>query len=276
MRKFALSSSVFHRHQVIQAIRHVALAGYPGIEVVADAPHGYPPTVTQSDRTAIRTALSQHRMTVSNVDASPMTALRDEARPSWTEPDKVLRHERLQHTLEAAKLAKDIGGLTLSTLAGGEIDPEMTRDQAVKHFVSGLVQAAAVIAKRQYPPILIDPKPGLIVHTAEQARQIVEQIKSPHVGVNFNTGHFHRSRQDLAASIRDLKTQIRHVHIEDVAADHSGIVVPGTGAVDFAAVFQALDHIGYDGWLTVDLSGADVHPDEAARIALQFLGQFDK
>ena len=53
------------------------------------------------------------------------------------------------------------------------------------------------------------------------------------------------------------------------------VLVPGTGDVDFAAVFAALDDVGYDGWLTVDLSGADMHPDDAAKQALTFLKQFD-
>ena len=67
------------------------------------------------------------------------------------------------------------------------------------------------------------------------------------------------------------------MHLEDVAADGSGdVVVPDSGVVDFEAVFAALDAVGYEGWFTIDLSGADVHPDEAAKRARQFLGQFDK
>ena len=117
--------------------------------------------------------------------------------------------------------------------------------------------------------------PGLLVETAAEAREIIERVASPHVGVSFNTGHFHRAGCDLGAVIRELGTCIRHVHVEDPAAGGSGaVVVPGTGAVDFAAVFAALDAVRYGGWFTVDLSGADVHPDEAARRALEFLSQF--
>ncbi len=97
------------------------------------------------------------------------------------------------------------------------------------------------------------------------------------MGVSLNTGHFQRAGADLADSIRTLGSALRHVHIEDVQAGAAaGAVVPGTGAVDFAAVFAALDAIRYGGWFTIDLSAADVHPDEAAKQALTFLGQFDK
>ncbi len=277
MRKFALSSSAYRRRKLAQAIRHVALAGYAGIEVVADVPHGYPPLVAEADRRGIRSALAQSRLAVSNVNAAPMTALRDELRPSWVEADQVLRQERVQHTLDAGKFAKDIGAPTISTLGGGKLEDDMTRERAVKSFIAGLKQVASEAAKGKCPPVLIDPQPGLLVGAAAQALEVVQQAKSSHIGVTFNTGHFRRAGQDIPEAIHVLKEFIRHVHVEDVAADGSGeVVVPGTGMVDFSAVFAALDDIGYTGWFTVDLSGADVHPDEAAKQALQFLGQFDQ
>ena len=273
MRKFALSSSAYRRRKLAQAIRHVALAGYAGIEVVADVPHGYPPLVAETDRRGIRSALAQSRLAVSNVNAAPMTALRDELRPSWVEADQGLRQERVQHTLDAGKFAKDIGAPTISTLGGGKLEDDMTRERAAKNFIAGLKQVASEAAKGKCPPVLIDPQPGLLVGAAAQALGGLLKRSVNHIGLTFNTGHFRRAGQDIPEAIHVLKEFIRHVHVEDVAADGSGeVVVPGTGMVDFSAVFAALDDIGYTGWFTVDLSGADVHPDEAAKQALQFLG----
>lgn len=277
MRKFALSSGAYRRYKLVQAIRHTALAGYGGIEIIADAPHGYPPLITKPERQAIQAALAKRRLAVANVNASPMTALRDELRPSWIEVDRVLRQERIQHTLDAGQLAKDLGAPTLSTLAGGELEEGMTREIAVKHFVAGLKQVAAVAAKGKCPQVLVDPNGGMLVESIAQALDIVKRVKSPHVGININVGRLHRAGEDAAAGIRELKGSLSHVHIEDVPADGTDeVLVPGTGDVDFAAVFAALDDVGYDGWLTVDLSGADMHPDDAAKQALTFLKQFDK
>ena len=277
MRKFALSSGAYRRYKLVQAIRHTALAGYGGIEIIADAPHGYPTLITKPERQAIQAALAERRLAVSNVNASPMTALRDEVRPSWIEADRVLRHERIQHTLDAGQLAKDLGAPTISTLAGGELEEGITREAAVKRFVAGLKQVAAVAAKGKCPQVLVDPGVGMLVASAAQVLDIVKRAKSSHIGCNINTGRLHRAGEDVAAAIREMKDSLGHVHIEDVPADGTDeVLVPGTGAVDFAAVFAALDDVGYDGWLTVDLSGADMHPDDAAKQALEFLKQFDK
>jgi len=277
VRKFALSSSAYTRFKLAQAIRHIALAGYSGIEVVADVPHGYPPALGEADRRGIRHALAQSRLAIANVNASPMTAIRDELRPSWIEPDRVLRDERVQHTLDAGQLARDIGGPTITTPGGGTLEHEKARQSAARQFRSGLKQVVAAIEKGKCPPVLIDPGPGLLIETAAQALDIVDGFKPPQVAVSFNTAHFHRAGQDIGPAIRQLKDVIRHVHIEDLSADGSeDMVVPGTGLVDFAEVFDALDAIRYQGWLTVDLSGTDVHPDDAAKQALQYLGQFDR
>ena len=277
MRKLALSSGAYPRLKLVDIVRHAALAGYAAIEVIADGPHGYPPLLTEDDRKAIQAALARSRLGVSNVNTAPMRCLRDEIRPSWIESDRVLRRERMRHTLDAGRLAKSLGAGTLSTLAGGVLEERTTRKQAVRRFVAGLKDVALLVAKGKCPPVLIDAEPGRLVETAAQTQEVLKAVRSPHIAADFNTGHFHRAGEDPAAVVRQLGKSIRHVHLEDVASDGSGeVVVPGTGGVDFAAVFAALDELGYDGWLTVDLSGADVHPDEAAKQALEFLTPFDK
>jgi sugar phosphate isomerase/epimerase len=46
-------------------------------------------------------------------------------------------------------------------------------------------------------------------------------------------------------------------------------LIPGEGAIDFAAVFDALRDINYDGWITIELYPYVDDPDAAARIALE-------
>ena len=46
-------------------------------------------------------------------------------------------------------------------------------------------------------------------------------------------------------------------------------LVPGEGAIDFAATLQAVRDIGYQGWITIELYPYIDDPDAAARTALQ-------
>ena len=80
--------------------------------------------------------------------------------------------------------------------------------------------------------------------------------------------HMNIEEDDLAAAITTAGTRIAHVHVDD-----SNRLQPGTGHIDFPAVFAALRGIGYDGWLTLEcrLRGT---PETALPATTRFLRQF--
>ena len=63
---------------------------------------------------------------------------------------------------------------------------------------------------------------------------------------------------DPAALIRAHADRIHYIHIKDVDLENGEFVPLGQGALDLPAVMDALDAIGYDGWITVEL---DAWPD---------------
>jgi sugar phosphate isomerase/epimerase len=77
--------------------------------------------------------------------------------------------------------------------------------------------------------------------------------------------HMNIEEDDLAAAVRDAGPRIAHVHVDD-----TNRLQPGTGHMDFAAVFAALRKVGYDGWLTFEcrLRGT---PEEALPASTRFL-----
>jgi sugar phosphate isomerase/epimerase len=64
----------------------------------------------------------------------------------------------------------------------------------------------------------------------------------------------------------------RHYHFEDIAETrvHQHLV-PGHGAIDFAATLSKIASTGYQGWITVELYPYVERPDEAARAAREHL-----
>ncbi len=63
-----------------------------------------------------------------------------------------------------------------------------------------------------------------------------------------------------------------HYHFEDIAATrvHKHLI-PGHGAIDFAATLLEIKKTGYRGWITVELYPYIDNPDNAAREAKQYL-----
>jgi hydroxypyruvate isomerase len=52
-------------------------------------------------------------------------------------------------------------------------------------------------------------------------------------------------REDLAATIERHGSRIRHMQLADEPGRHE----PGTGEIDYPAIFELIDRVGYRGWI---------------------------
>ncbi|HEX3599023.1 MAG TPA: TIM barrel protein, partial [Lacipirellulaceae bacterium] len=102
--------------------------------------------------------------------------------------------------------------------------------------------------------------------------EFVGRIDSPMIGLNFDVGHAYCVGEDPQNWVAKMAAHTRHYHLEDIAATrvHQHLV-PGRGAIDFAATLAEISKSRYDGWLTVELYPYLDDPDAAAREARQFL-----
>ena len=87
--------------------------------------------------------------------------------------------------------------------------------------------------------------------SAEAHLDIIERVGSPAVKVYYDVGNSHLRGYDIYREIRLLGDQICEFH----AKDYSFIF--GQGKVDFPRVRQAMDDIGYRGWIQIE--GAQPH-----------------
>lgn len=269
--KLAYSTNAYRRFSVTDAIERIDNLGYTAVEIMADAPHAWPATTTERQINAIRTRIEERGMAVSNVNAFMMTAVGDFWHPSWIEPDPELRRLRVQHTLDALGLARKLGAPSISTEPGGPIPPGLDREKALDRFVKGLAETLPR-AEEHGVMLLVEPEPGLLIENAAQFLQLAERVDSPMFGLNFDVGHFYCVGEPLPECVARLCEFACHYHVEDIASSrvHEHLV-PGRGAIDFAALFRAMARTGYRGWLTVELYPYLDDPDDAGRQARDYL-----
>lgn len=96
------------------------------------------------------------------------------------------------------------------------------------------------------------------LNTAAAAADLVSRVGEPNYGYLYDTFHFNIEENSVSGVIEQTAPAINHVHISE---NHRG--VPGTGHIDFAAVFRALRKVDYDGWMTVEAFGSAL-PELAA------------
>jgi sugar phosphate isomerase/epimerase len=121
--------------------------------------------------------------------------------------------------------------------------------EATRNFIDGLASVAAHAEERGVT-ILMEALPRSqsdVVHTLEEAAQVVREINSPAVRTMFDSHNAEdetEAHDDLIAKYFDL---IRHVHVNEMDGAH-----PGAGNYDFAKIFRALSRLGYQGWISLE------------------------
>jgi sugar phosphate isomerase/epimerase len=273
--KLAFSSNAYLRCSIEETIARVAALGYAGIELLADVPHAWPAGLLETEKQGIRDGLAKHKLTISNINAFMMNAIADPRQPywhpSWIEPDPHYRAIRREHTKRALQLAHELGAPHITTEPGGPLAPGQSWSDGARIFYEALMPCVEV-AEEVRVPILIEPEPGLLIERFDQYLEFVDRIDSPMIGLNFDIGHAYCVGEDPQDWVAQMAAHTRHYHLEDIAATrvHQHLV-PGRGAIDFAATLAAIRESGYDGWLTVELYPYLDDPDAAAREAKKYL-----
>ena len=130
------------------------------------------------------------------------------------------------------------------------------------------------------------------IYTAQRAIDAVGGRKA--FGFNFDPSHLHWQQVDPVMFIREFKDRIYHVHMKDAALQldgKSGILAShlnfghqnrgwdfrslGHGGVDFEEIIRALNHIGYDGPLSIEWEDSGMEREAGAEEACAFTKDVD-
>lgn len=271
--KLAFSTNAYLNFSFAETVRRLARIGYRGVEIMADVPHAWPAYLLPEQKQALRDALADNQLAISNVNAFMMHAVNDARQkywhPSWIEPDPHYRQIRIDHTKRALTLARELGAPCITTEPGGPLAPGQSWQDGLRLFVE-MIKPVAEHAAKEGVQLLVEPEPGLLIETADQFLEFMQHIDSPAVGMNYDIGHAYCVGDDPATAIPRVARYIRHFHLEDIAATRvHHHLVPGEGAIDFAACFRAMRAMNYQGWVTIELYPYIDDPDGAARTALE-------
>jgi len=148
----------------------------------------------------------------------------------------------------AIEVAQALGTPRLNALAG-LLPHDVSPRDAQATLVDNLRFAADALAHHGLQlvvePINTFDVPGFYLATSAHALQVIEQVAHPNLRLQFDCYHLHRMEPPLLATLQRALPHIGHVQI----ADHPGRHEPGSGEIDFAAVFALLDAAGYRGWV---------------------------
>jgi len=274
--EFAFSTNAFKKFSLKDTINILSEIGYNGIEILCDIPHAYPKNITNSDINELKQLLSKLKISISNLNAFTLFAIGDTYHPSWIENDIESRKMRIGHTLDCIKLARKLGVSNISTEPGGPVISQgLSENELLRIFENGINEILKT-AENENVTVLVEPEPGLLIENSEQFIKFIKNFDSKHIGLNFDIGHFFCVGEDPSQVIYKLSEYVRHVHLEDIAADrtHHHLML-GEGAIDIESVFKSMKDIGYEGFITIELYPYQECPINAAKNAMKFIKSLD-
>ncbi len=144
-----------------------------------------------------------------------------------------------------------LGCPRLNCIAG--IAPEgIARERLLEIFVENLRHAAGRLAENGLT-LLIEPinsrdRPGFLVSRSEEAVSIIEAVGAGNLYLQFDVYHTQIMQGDIVRTFEAQQRWIRHVQI----ADNPGRHEPGTGELNIPFILDALDGMGYEGWVACE------------------------
>jgi 2-dehydrotetronate isomerase len=148
---------------------------------------------------------------------------------------------------QALGYAVAIGATAIHCMAG--CVPVHERPAAETVFIRNLERAAAAAAKHEMT-LLIEPlnprdRPGYFLSHLEHAAAIVKKVGATNVRVQFDVYHVQIVGGDLVRRLEAHFPLVGHVQIAAVPSRNE----PDEGEVNYPAIFDALDRLGYAGWI---------------------------
>lgn len=130
--------------------------------------------------------------------------------------------------------------------------------------------------------LVLEPIVGQVVRDYHTVLELFETIDSPTLCLTMDPSHFQLVGNDIPRAIRHFGSgKIRHVHMKDaigrpgVCGEDFLFPLLGEGAVDWNGFLEALDGIGYDGFLSVEFESWKYMDEvlqsafEAARLSMR-------
>jgi hydroxypyruvate isomerase len=98
--------------------------------------------------------------------------------------------------------------------------------------------------------VMVEPangrdNPGFLIQTTEDALSVMDAAGHANLRLQFDLYHRQIVQGDLIPALERFLPRIAHIQFADTPGRHE----PGSGEINFARVFEAIDSLGYDGWV---------------------------
>jgi sugar phosphate isomerase/epimerase len=246
MIQLGANSVLFGGYDLETAMKHIAWAGYDGIEL-----------------SAIKGMCEHLNLDTFREDASRIKEMAEEHGLSLLAMEEAaLDEDRLGRAFEAAAM---LGIPVVNIGPGGKSDDEETWKVQVPKIAK-----MADRAKAHGVSLCCKAHVGACIYSTPTTRRAMDEIQSEGFGVDMDPSHIHRANENPVDALKKVISRVKHVHIRDCLGRQQGPGTPenqacGRGDIDLAGYLRVLVEDGYDGPVNLEIIGAGKY--ELSRVA---------
>jgi hydroxypyruvate isomerase len=228
-------STMFTEVKLLDRFAAAAKAGFPAVE--AQLPY-------EAEVEDLVRARDAHRLAFVLLNF-PMGNREQGDRGLAALPDRV---DELRASFDMVRrYAERLGVQRLNLLPGcpgPAMEPARARATLVDNFRHAARMMRDIGAIVLIEPINTHDIPGSFLSRTSDALRLIDEVGEPNVGLQFDFYHTAMMGDPLLPIFEAALPKIAHLQF----SDSPGRQEPGTGAIDFTAVFQAIERSNYSGW----------------------------
>lgn len=227
-------------HTALDCLLHLGRLGYRTFEILATAPHFWPPALGAAERREIPRVLRDNGLRILSFNQPSLDH-------NLVSPTPEMRSYTVTRFLEFIELAGE-WGVPWIIVVPGRLSPlfPAPRPWLEEWFATGM-RTLAEAAKSAGVRLLVENVPTAWLPKADDVTSMLDRLAIPEVGVCYDVANAAFIGEDLATGFNRCGARVSMVHLSDTGRDRWGHDPIGRGVVDFKGFGATLLNAGYTG-----------------------------
>lgn len=264
----SISSFVYLNYPLHEAIKRIAEFGYQGVEIWGGRPHAYRQDLSGREIEALKGLIEEE-----GLDVSGFIPAQFGYPTNLCIANEQVRQDSIAYLQEEIRVAATFGAPLVSLCPGHRVYGQSKEDGWER--LKDSIRTLSASAVQQGVRLAIEPADRYetdVVQTTDDVLRLLQELELENVGVVLDTGHAYVVGEELSQVVRELGEVLFHIHIDDNHGQRDEHLIPGDGEIDFLPFLEALEGVGYSGYLVAELGfGYTIDPDQAVQDTMERL-----
>ncbi|MEU6792932.1 sugar phosphate isomerase/epimerase family protein [Nonomuraea wenchangensis] len=268
--KIALDPAMLQGRPVEQAVHATAEAGYRYLEM--GNRDDFIPAFKPMHASAGQVRGFREAARAAEVEIASVAVIQ-----AWSSPDEEVRRQAVAWWRDDLAAVAELGCRRVNTELSGDPDrPEECRAA----FLRSMEELLPVL-DREDMHVVVEPHPWDFIETTAAAIELVKEVGSPRLRYLHCVPHTYYLEGGITEQVERARGWFDHVHVADTFRPGRTIINPpgtscrihqhfdlGRGEIDWQEVRSALESVGFDGILTVQVFGWDDQAEQSFKANL--------